>query len=168
MTRRLRGPVALVGITFAMAGCTRSGSGGGGGSSDDTNPVPSETPSTMPWAANAGEVTRYADEEPFGPAASIAQDSTRIRKSPGGGDIVATLPAGADVVKLAAHGTDVLICFDEPMPGSRHLMGWVASSALEDPGKTPPSVDDGGAPPPEPPPPHGGRHHHRKHKGRHP
>jgi hypothetical protein len=115
-------------------------------------------------AANAADVSRFADEEPFGPPATIAQDKTRVSTAPGGADVVTTLPAGTDVVKLAGHGTDALVCFDDPKPGGKHLMGWVPLTALQDPAPPPapgPAADDGGAPP-DPPPPRGKHHHKRR------
>ena len=149
-------------LMLANAGCTRPGPD----PADKTEPPPpKEAPVLALGAANAGEVTRFADEEPFGPTAVVAQDKTRVRKSPGSGDVVATLPSGAEVVKLAAHGSDDHVCFDEPAPGSRHLMGWVAQSALQDP--PPPAADDGGEPPPpepDPPPPRAHHHRHRPHR----
>lgn len=157
----------VVGLTFASAsvGCGHS-------SPDNAPKVDDQGPplSPMPWAANANEVSRYADEEPFGPSATVSQDKTKVRKIPGSGDLVSTLPAGTEVTKLAAHGTDDLICFDEPQ-GGRHLMGWVPQSSLSDsaPPAPPPSAEpaqDAGPPePPEPPTPH---HHHGRKKGRHP
>jgi hypothetical protein len=165
MTRRL-GAVAFGVLALCVVGCAHPG-GNAGTKPDD--PAPSQA--TLPWAANAGDVTRFADEEPFGPPAVVSQDKTVIRTGPGG-EIVATLPAGTDVVKLASHGSDDLVCFDEPKPHGRHLMGWVSQAALTDPAPPPePSADDGGEPPappdpPDPPPRHGGHHHRHPHRGR--
>jgi hypothetical protein len=170
MATRLGTPAVFMVIALSVASCTRGGDGGG--KSSDPHAAPSATPSEPSWAANADEVTRFADEEPFGPTATVIADKTRAGSAPGGGDVVATLAAGTDVTKLAAHGKDDLVCFDEPKPGSRHLIGWVAQSALQDPpppAPTPPDDEDGGTPPAPPdPPPHKGGHHHRPHKGRHP
>ena len=122
-----------------------------------------------PGGANAAEVTRFADETPFGPTAIVVRDSTPARLAPGGGAVAATLPAGTDVTKLARHGSDDLVCFDEPKTG-RHLMGWIAEAALQDsipPPLPAPAADDGGSTPPsppDPPAPHG--HHHRPHRPR--
>jgi hypothetical protein len=165
MTRRLGG-LTVFALTMSIAACGGRAGGQGGGKGDAGGQ------NAAPWAENAGEVTRFADEEPFGPSATIAQDKTKIYASPGGGELVATLPAGTDVTKLAAHGGDVLVCFDEPKPGDRHLMGWVPQSSLQDsapsPGPGPlPAADDGGVPPspdPTPPPNKKGRHHHKKGK----
>jgi len=131
--------------------------------------------SSMPWASNAGDVARFADEVPFGPEATVAQDKTPVHNTPGGGDLVATLPMGAEVTKLAARGNEDLVCFDDPKPGGAHLMGWVAQSALHDaapspgPGPAPNGQEDADVPPPSPnpPPPHGGgggHHHHGRKK----
>jgi hypothetical protein len=144
---------------LSVAGCSRASDDGG-------TPVPDLS------AANASEVTRFADEVPFGPDAIVSHDKTPVRKSPGNGEVVVTLPSGTDVVKLSMHGSEDLVCFDEP-GGGRHLMGWVAQSALEAP--TPPSTppapaplaEDGEAPPSQPPDaraPHGGGHHHHPHR----
>lgn len=158
-------PAVLVSLLLSLAACPRASSDTAGKS--DASPTP-----RVQEAANADEVTRFVDEVPFGPTAIIVQDKAPVRKSPGG-ELVVTLPAGADVTKLAARGTDDLVCFDEPKPGTRHLMGWVAQAALMDtPGTVPPSpssvplvVDDGGvAPNPDRPAPRPS-HHHRPHKG---
>jgi len=164
MTKRIGGPALFALLALTVAGCPHpkgdSGDAGGAGGSQGE-------------ATNAGDVTRFSDETPFGPEATIGHDRTVVRKAPGSGDMVATLPAGTDVVKLAAHGEDVLVCFDDPKPPGQHLMGWVPQSALQDavpppppsPGPAPaPTMDDGGAPPPPPSPtPHG--HHHKGKKG---
>jgi len=167
--RTLGVPVVFVVLGFSIVGCNHLSSDGG--SSPPLQAAPSATPNPPTWAANADDVTRFADEEPFGPAATIVGDSVRVGTSPGGGEVVATLSAGTEVTKLAAHGKDDLVCFDEPKPGSRHLVGWVSQSALQDAAPpTPPSPnedEDGGTPPAPPdPPPHKG-HHHRPHKGQH-
>jgi len=164
MARRLGGVVVLAAVVCAVASCGRPMSDAVGAVVDARA---AENP--LPWAANAGDVARFADEEPFGPTAIVTGDGTRVTRSPGGGDVVATLAAGTDVTKLSARGGEALVCFDEPKPGGRHLMGWVPQSALEDPAlpSPAPQVDDGGAPP-DPPPPHGGHHHHRRPHKRHP
>ncbi len=164
--RTLGAPVVFVVLGLSIAGCNHP-------AGDAPQAAPSATPSPPTWAANADDVTRFPDEEPFGPAATIVGDNVRVGTSPGGGNVVTTLASGTDVTKLAAHGKDDLICFDDPKSGGRHLVGWVSQSALQDPAPPPPPSpnddEDGGAPPapPDPPPPHKG-HHHRPRKGRHP
>ncbi len=167
MTRRL-GSLAFMVLGLALGGCPHPNTS----SSSDAGTAP---PSSTQEATNAADVTRFPDEEPFGPTAVVAQDKTAVRTAPGGGDLVATLPAGVDVTKLSAHGTDDLVCFEDPK-GGRHLMGWVPQSALQDatpPGPPPapppplPGADDGGTtPPPAPTPPAPtprGHHHKKKH-----
>ena len=154
MTDRRGGCVVLAISLVALAACSHGSDA----------PAPSETASSasvqsaMPWAANAGDVSRFADEVPFGPEAT-ARDKTPVRKSPGG-EVVTTLPPGTGVVKLATHGDEVLVCFDDPKGGA-HLMGWTLQSSLDDPTPPPPAEVDAGPPPPEPKP-HGHHHGHRK------
>jgi hypothetical protein len=161
MVNRLGAPGAFVIVAISFAGCSPAA-----GHSADAGPPAA----VSPWATNAADVARFSDEAPFGPAAIVVRDNTAARTSPGGASIVATLPAGTDVVKLANHGSDDLVCFDEPKGGGRHLMGWVSEAALQDsipPAPAPAAQDGGTAPdPPDPPAPHRG-HHHRPHKQRH-
>jgi hypothetical protein len=159
----------LVGA-LAVAGCPRD--------RDSSNGVPSSQPSsTTPFASNAGDVTRYDDEIPLGPDATIAKDKTPARRAPGTGAVVATLPTGTEVTKLSTRGNDTLIVFDDPKESTGRLMGWVPESSLDEsaPPSTPPSAplpplsgeagpsaDDGGSPstPPDPDPSRPGHHHH--------
>ena len=166
MVKRFGAPMVITAIAISLSGCTHKSSDAGP-ATDDTPPAQN----IAPWAANAGDVARFADEEPFGPTAVVSQDKAIVRKSPGSGDTVATLATGTDVVKLAAHAGEDLVCFDEPKPGGRHLMGWIAQSALTDPAPPPstnpppnPGDEDGGTAPPQPDP---SQHHHHKrpHKG---
>jgi hypothetical protein len=127
------------------------------------------------WAANGGDLARFADEVPFGPDAVVSRDKTQVRKSPGSGDLVTTLPGGTEVTKLSQHGGFDLVCFDDPKNAGTHLAGWVAQSALGDPAQPNPAptdagpvADDDAEPPPAPtptnpspsPPSPGGHHHH--------
>jgi hypothetical protein len=177
---RVGGLVALAILALSIAACPRLGSEAGSRPDAAVAPAPAPAPaptqSPMPWAANAADVTRFADEVPYGPDAVIAHDKTAVRRSPGGA-IVTTLPAGAEVVKLSARGDDDLVGFDDKKSGGRHLMGWVAQSALQDPAPppdpTPTVTEDSGPPPPappEPPAPHGDKHQHhpKKPQPRHP
>ncbi len=130
MARRIGRLVALTILAVTIAGCPRAGSETGGRPGDAAPSAPAQSP--VPWAANAADVARFADEEPLGPDAIIAHNKTAVRTSPGGGAVVATLPAGAEVVKLSTHGDEDLVWFDDPKPGGLHLTGWVAQSALEE------------------------------------
>jgi len=170
----------------AAAGCGRLRSelrehtdGQGGPASPGSNPTP--------WAANGGEVSRFADEVPFGPDATIAHVKTPVRPAPGAGVPFAMLSTGTDVVKIAQRGTDELIFFEDPADSSRHLLGWVPESALQEPSaptptpssaptpvpSTMPSANadaDVPPPPPMPPAPAPGpdsKHHHRPKGGPH-
>jgi len=155
---------------LSVLGCPRARTEVTGGASDAQAKGPAQENST-PWAANGSEVVRFSDEMPFAPDAIVARDRTQVRKSPGTGEIVATLPAGTDVLKLSAHNGDDLVCFDDPGAGGLHLVGWVPQSALADP--TPPSptpipsptAEQDAEPTPQPDPPQpktpGGGHHHR-------
>jgi hypothetical protein len=159
MAKRLGGRVVLAMLVLAVTGCASKASDAGPNCGDTPAPAQSSPGS----AANAADVTRFADEEPFGPTAVTAHDNTTVRKSPGGGGTVTTLPAGTEVTKLAAHGTDDLVCFDDPK-GGLHLMGWVAPTDLQEATPPPaPAEEDGGT---EPPAPHKGHHHHG-HKPKH-
>jgi hypothetical protein len=162
MTRRLAGPVLFAIFAVAISGCTRLGTEAEG--PPDAGGSPAASPGSTKWAANAGEVARFADEVPFGPEAITVSDKTPVRQSPGGGEIIATLPAGEGVTKLSAHGTEALVCFDEPKD-HRHLVGWVAQSALQDsaPPPTPPAADEEDAAPPQPDPPQRPPGHHHRH-----
>jgi hypothetical protein len=170
MTRRRAVPALfamLATLALSGTGCSRLG-GQAGGTSDAGAPA-AENPASTLWVSNAGEVARFADEVPFGVDATAINDKTPVRQSPGSGEVVATLPAGAEVTKLAAHGSATLVCFDDPKDPGRHLTGWIAQSALQDstPPPAPPTPDDVGdaAPPaPDPPQPRPPGHHH--HKGR--
>jgi hypothetical protein len=146
--------VVLAALAAGAWGC-------GNKSNDAPPPPPADQPEKEPatWAANAGEVTRFADEVPFGPEATISGDKVQARKSPGSGGVVSVLASGTNVTKLAAHGDQDLVCFDDPKGGA-HLIGWVPSSSLQDavPPPAPGPSDDAG--PPDPPPrPHKGHHH---------
>ncbi len=171
MVRRIRALAALSALAFMAGSVTFCGGGAAkqqGGGNDLLGGADSQ------WASNAPEVARFADEVPFGPEAQT-HDKTTVRKAPGG-EVIATLPGGTDVTKLAAHSTEDLVCFDDPKSGL-HMAGWVAQSSLEDttppgpppgpaPGPLPTTVDDGGTPPPSPTPTP--KHHHHKPKpGRH-
>ncbi len=166
MAGRPRGRAVFALLAFSIAFASAGSSHGGSDASSGAGSAASAT--AEPWAANAGEVTRFADEVPFGPEAVIARDKTPVRKSPGG-DVVTTLPSGVEVTKLSAHGDEALVCFEDPTAGGQHLAGWVAQSALQDstpppaPAPTPDAVEDSGPPAPSPPAPHGG-HHHRPHR----
>ena len=114
-------------IAFASAGCSHGGSDASSGAGSAASAT------AEPWAANAGEVTRFADEVPFGPEAVIARDKTPVRKSPGG-DVVTTLPSGVEVTKLSAHGDEALVCFEESDGGRaapRRLGGAVGAAGLD-------------------------------------
>ena len=109
-----------------------------------------------PWAANGAQVTRFADEIPYGPDAIVKRDGTQVRRSPGSGDVLATLPAGTDVVKLSTHNSEDLVCFDDP-DGGLHLVGWVPQSAISGAqhhpatgsrSRSPPLEEDAEVPPP--------------------
>jgi hypothetical protein len=164
-------PAVLAILALSIAGCSRLKGGGSTGNAPDA-----EEPSSpsSPWASNGSDVTRYPDEIPFGPDAIVAHDKTPVRKSPGTGDILATLPGGTDVVKLSTHSGEDLVMFDDPMNRGHRLMGWVPEAALEETAPTPtptptaPIVDED-AEPPEPPSPNpspsppGGHHHHHPH-----
>jgi hypothetical protein len=171
---RLGSPLVLAALAFWSVSCASKHNDPAPPPEDPNATPPAATSAVQPWAANAGDIARFADEEPFGPSATVAQDKTRVRTAPGAGDVVATLAAGTDVVKLATHGTDDLVCFDEPKPGTRHLMGWVPQSALTDPPPSPPAppspppswAGDGGTTPPSPDPPAPHGHHHRHKKSR--
>lgn len=164
MTRQLGGPALLAMLAFSIPGCARLGTDSGGAPDPAGSSV--ANPASTQWAANAGEVTRFADEVPFGPEAITVSDKTSVRQSPGAGDIITTLPAGEGVTKLSAHGTQALVCFDDPKD-HRHMVGWVAQSALQDPAPpAPPTPDEEDAAPPQPDPPpdppqRPPGHHHR-------
>jgi hypothetical protein len=162
---------ALLGIALlSVSGCPRSRTDTTGNASDAQAKAASQENST-PWASNGAEVARFADEMPFAPDAVVARDKTQVRKSPGTGEVVATLPGGTEVLKLSAHNGDDLVCFDDPA-GGLHLVGWVPQSALVDstpPAPTPipsPTADQDAEPAPQPDPPQpktpGG--HHRPHR----
>jgi hypothetical protein len=162
----------VVGVgVLSLVGCPRS--------RDSGNTVEPAPQSVTPFASNANDVTRYQDEVPQGPDATVARDNTAVRKAPGTGDVVATLSSGAEVIKISTHGRDDLVTFDDPKGGSSRLMGWVADSALEESAPPTPNSpvppllgeggvvsDDGGTPnnPPDPPDPKNpGKHHHHPH-----
>jgi hypothetical protein len=167
MTGRFSGLVVFAFVAPSIGACKPIG--GDGKPNDPIACAPAA--SSSPEAANAGDVSRFPDEVPFGPSAVVAHDRSRVAKTPGGADLVGTLPAGFDVIKLAARGTQDLVCFDEPKPGTRHLMGWIAQSDLIDDAPPAPATEDAGPPappdppdPPDPPPHKGGHHHKQPHK----
>jgi hypothetical protein len=136
----------------------------------DPDKTPSAPPPVSPWATNAADITRFQDEIPLGPEATIARDGTVIRRSPEPGDPVATLGQGTRVVKVSAHGGQTLVVFEDPKTTGQRLMGWVAEMALDEatpsPSPVPPLTDggegDGDVPPPPSPPspnPTPSRHH---------
>jgi hypothetical protein len=161
MARPLDVPALIVIATLSVAGCSRTRNGVTG----DSDGQAASAENSTPWATNGAQVTRFSDEIPYGPDAIVKRDRTEVRRTPGSGEVVATLPAGTDVVKLSTHNGEDLVCFDDPTDGGPHLVGWVPQSALaertppaEPPPPTPP-LTDGDASPPSPSPP--GGHHHR-------
>lgn len=168
MRRRTVERALVVIAILATAACSRKVDFTG--NTADAQGQPS-TQNQTPWATNGGEVARFPDEVPFGPEAMVARDKAPVRKSPGNGEVVSTLPSGTDVVKLSTHGSEDLICFDDPTSGN-HMVGWIAQSALGDPTPTTPPTptspvaDDAEPPPPSPSPspsPSGGHHHKHPH-----
>jgi hypothetical protein len=168
--------LALVVIAaLSAAGCSKHLDFTGNADAQGGAPGPEGQESTS-WAANGADLSRFADEVPFGPDAVVARDKTQVRKAPGSGDVVTTLPGGTEVTKLSAHGAFDLVCFDDPKNAGTHLAGWVAQSALGDPAQPNPAptsdaalpADDDAEPPPAPtptnpspsPPSPGGHHHH--------
>jgi hypothetical protein len=159
--------VFLVGV-LSWVGCSRVGTDLSG---NDSGARP---PSVGPWAANASGITRFQDELPFGPVATVRNDHTAVRQAPDDGKVVATLASRASVVKLSKHADEDLIAFEDPRANGQRLMGWVPESALDDAAHPPAPPDDGGGedvdePPPCPPEPEPGpapgprHHHHRPH-----
>jgi hypothetical protein len=168
--------VLFMAAALSVSGCPRDRDSGNG-----APPTPASTVS--PFGSNAGDVTRFQDEQPLGPDGTIAKDNTAVRKSPGTGGVVATLPKGTEVIKISTHGTEALITFDDPKDSNERLMGWVPETAVDE--SAPPSspnaplppltgeggasTDDGGsydgASPPSPPDPNPSNpsHHHHHH-----
>lgn len=89
-------------------------------------------------AKNESDVLRYANETDLAGVPAILGKETVARNFPGNGPVVATLPKGTVVAKIAQYfSTGVLIMFDDPSGDGSELMGWV-----------PPSSFDVAAPPP--------------------
>lgn len=108
-------------------------------------------------AKNESTVLRYANETPLANVpAIIGTDGATARNFPGNGPVVAFLPKGTLVAKIAQYfSSGVLVMFDDPTAadGSK-LIGWVPSKAFDlaapPPTKTiivpPPVKKDAGAP----------------------
>jgi|HubBroStandDraft_2_1064218.scaffolds.fasta_scaffold159852_1 hypothetical protein len=126
------------------SGCSRSASDSPGSAAD------ARATAVSPWASNWADITRFQDEVPFGPDAVVNRDHTVARAAPDEGNVIATLPSGAYVVKLARHKDQDLVTFDGPTGGGERLMGWVPESALDEPNPSPASPSPASPPPPLP------------------
>jgi hypothetical protein len=163
MARPLGVPALIAIATLSVAGCSRTRNPVTG----DSDGQAASAENSTPWATNGAQVTRFPDEIPYGPDAIVKRDGTQVRRSPGSGEVLATLPAGTDVVKLSTHNSEDLVCFDDPTDGGPHLVGWVPQSALAErtpppePPPTPPLTEGDADVPPSPPSPSPGGHHHR-------
>lgn len=99
-------------------------------------------------AVNEKNVLRYKNEEKIADEpAVIAKDGTHVRTFANGGEIVATIGKGTNVVKIAKYfASGVLITYNDPTGGGK-MIGWVAPSAFEA-GEAPPADTGGTAPKP--------------------
>jgi len=120
---------ALAGLSSCSSSCGHSRASSHEPLDAGSAPPPGETTA---WASNVVDVSRFSDEVPFGPDAVIGSAKTFIRRSPGDGEVIATLNQGALVVKLSQRGSEDLVMFDDPKNEGGRLIGWVAQSAIQD------------------------------------
>jgi hypothetical protein len=92
----------------------------------DTGPAPP----VVPAAKNAAQVGRFPAETP------VADDDLKLANmavamtTPRGGQQVAVLKAGSDVVKMAEYQNCILVSFADPKDASSTLMGWIGKEAF--------------------------------------
>ncbi|MBX3206831.1 MAG: hypothetical protein KF764_17305 [Labilithrix sp.] len=142
---RGRGPrnlgLALASIVLAASfvGCPllkkKGGAEAGADDEDPTAELADATTVTAPGlgAKNEANVLRYANETPLpNEPAVIGDNGAKARNFPGNGPLVAELPKGTAVVKIAQYfSTGVLIMFDDPSGDGSKLVGWVAPKAFD-------------------------------------
>jgi hypothetical protein len=83
-------------------------------------------------AKNETAILRYANETQLGGLPAILGKETIARNFPGNGPIVATLPKGTIVAKVAQYfSTGVLIMFADPIGDGSQLLGWVPVTSFD-------------------------------------
>jgi hypothetical protein len=75
-------------------------------------------------------VSRFSDETPESHATVRLYSPTDARTEPSdAGELVADLPVGASVTRLALRGRAVLVEFDDPEDPLKRLVGWIPGEA---------------------------------------
>ena len=84
-------------------------------------------------AKNMADVARFPGETPaVDDDAKLAQ-LTSARSAPKGGNVVAAVKPGSDVVKVAEYQGSFLVTFADPKDAASTLMGWIPKEAFSAP-----------------------------------
>jgi hypothetical protein len=101
-------------------------------------PPPPDPVAVQPPPATPTPVVRFVDETPESHAPTRLSGPTDARTEPtDAGQLVAHLPLGAIVTRLASRGAAVLVELEAPGDLHKTLLGWVPRAALERPAAPP-------------------------------
>jgi hypothetical protein len=127
--------VVCLSLTFVGAQCkkkTGDASDGGDAATDALAAAPVDSGPAAPEATNVSDIARFGDETKIDHEVLKTEAPLSIaRKSPPNGDIVARLPRGTEVTKLASHETQFLVTFANPKKADERLMGWIGATAFK-------------------------------------
>jgi hypothetical protein len=104
--------------------------GGAEASAVEVAEAAAPVPAAAALASNEGDVARFPDETAIASELATFQRGFNVRESPPAGTVVAALPKGATVTKVASHGQNFLVVFDNPKAPGTKLMGWVQRDAF--------------------------------------
>lgn len=136
--RKIIVATSLLACAALVLGCPLKKNAGGDASADAADlaeasaAAPADDAAAAPTAVNAkntADVARFPGETASSGAEKIEALSV-ARTSPRGGNVVATLPVGTDVTKVAEYQTNVLVTFADPKDASATLLGWVGKEAF--------------------------------------
>lgn len=124
--------VPALALAAALPACgLKSGAGDAGSAGPAASETAASAAAAEPEARNAELVTRFAAETRLGgEAATLERAMSNVRKEPPAGEIVATLPKGTAVKKVASYQGFVLVNFAAPDDANARLEGWIVKEAF--------------------------------------
>jgi len=99
----------------------------------------------LPNAKNADKVATFPAQTKLEDDGEKPTRNAVVHTAPKGGDVVANIPAGTDVTKVAEYQEDFLITFADPKNANDTLMGWIDKAAFTGAVATKTTLKDGGA-----------------------
>lgn len=97
---------------------------------DAGEPDAAAAPPIVVQAKNVGDVARYPGETAVPDDDAKLLQPSPARTSPKSGNVVATIPAGGEVMKVAEYQGSFLVTFPDPKDASSTLMGWIAKESF--------------------------------------